>query len=236
MVLGEGDSEEIVLPRLLKAKGVPVDECAISVVPLGGRHVNHFWRLLTAIDIPFITLLDLDLARHQGGWGRVRYVANQLKICSSKVTFPSAGKIDEIPKWNNDDWKLFEVESNPKYINYLKELEDLGVFFSSPLDVDFAMLKSFPTAYELDKADRVLPDENKIKAVLGDSYHGVEQYTEYERKRFITYHRRFKLGSKPAAHISALSKLSDEQLLEKMPRSLKRLADAVIAKLAELPE
>ena len=46
VVLGEGDSEEIVLPRILKAKGAPVDESAISVVPLGGRHVNHFWRLL----------------------------------------------------------------------------------------------------------------------------------------------------------------------------------------------
>ncbi|HEY8037785.1 MAG TPA: AAA family ATPase [Methylobacter sp.] len=236
VVLGEGDSEEIVLPRLLKAKGVPVDECAISVVPLGGRHVNHFWRLLTVLEIPFITLLDLDLARHQGGWGRVRNIANQLKTYSPEVTFPSVGKIDEIPEWNNDDWKLFEVESNPKYINYLSELEFLGIFFSSPLDIDFAMLKSFPVAYELDEADKVLPVDAKIKAVLGDSYHGVDQYTEEEQKLFITYHKRFKLKSKPTAHINALSKLSDEELLANMPLSVNRLADAVIAKLAVLPE
>ncbi|MCX7092562.1 MAG: AAA family ATPase [Methylobacter sp.] len=236
VVLGEGDSEEIVLPRLLKAKGVPVDECAISVVPLGGRHVNHFWRLLTVLEIPFITLLDLDLARHQGGWGRVRNIANQLKTYSPEVTFPSVGKIDEIPEWNNDDWKLFEVESNPKYINYLSELEFLGIFFSSPLDIDFAMLKSFPVAYELDEADKVLPVDAKIKAVLGDSHHGVDQYTEEEQKLFITYHKRFKLKSKPAAHINGLSKLSDEELLANMPLSLNRLADAVISKLAELPE
>ncbi|OQW80905.1 MAG: DUF2813 domain-containing protein [Nitrosomonas sp.] len=236
VVLGEGDSEELVLPRLLEAKGAPVDEFAISVVPLGGRHVNHFWRLLSALDIPFLTLLDLDLARHQGGWGRVRYVANQLKIYSPTVIFPSAGKIDEIPKWDDDEWKLFDVENNPRYISYLNELEILGVFFSSPLDIDFSMLKSFPAAYELDEANKVLPVDAKIKAVLGDSNHGVDQYTEDEQKLFITYHKRFKLGSKPAAHINALSKLTDAEILADMPDSLGRLADAVIAKLAELPE
>ncbi len=43
VVLGEGDSEEIVLPRILQAKGAPVDESAVTIAPLGGRHVNHFW-------------------------------------------------------------------------------------------------------------------------------------------------------------------------------------------------
>ncbi|MCS0212070.1 ATP-dependent nuclease, partial [Vibrio alginolyticus] len=62
VILGEGDSEEIVLPRLLQAKGVPVDESAVTIAPLGGRHVNHFWRLLSALKIPYLTLLDLDVA------------------------------------------------------------------------------------------------------------------------------------------------------------------------------
>ncbi|WP_122266122.1 ATP-dependent endonuclease, partial [Pseudomonas syringae] len=70
VVLGEGDSEEIVLPRILQAKGAPVDEFAVAIAPLGGRHVNHFWRLLSALGTPYITLLDLDVGRHQGGWGR----------------------------------------------------------------------------------------------------------------------------------------------------------------------
>ncbi|MBW8832002.1 MAG: AAA family ATPase [Burkholderiales bacterium] len=46
VVLGEGDSEEIVLPRLMQAKGLAEDDMSIVVAPLGGRHVNHFWRLL----------------------------------------------------------------------------------------------------------------------------------------------------------------------------------------------
>ncbi|MCX3880654.1 ATP-dependent endonuclease, partial [Stenotrophomonas maltophilia] len=78
VVLGEGDSDAIVLPRLLQSKGAPVDESAISIAPLGGRHVNHFWRLLSALEIPSFTLLDLDVARHQAGWGRIKYVNDQL--------------------------------------------------------------------------------------------------------------------------------------------------------------
>ena len=50
VVLGEGDSEEIVLPRVLRAKGAPVDEFAVTIAPLGGRHVNHFWRLLATLE------------------------------------------------------------------------------------------------------------------------------------------------------------------------------------------
>lgn len=227
VVLGEGDSEEIVLPRILKAKGAPIDESAISVVPLGGRHVNHFWRLLTALDIPFITLLDLDFARHQGGWGRVKYVNDQLGQYMPVQQLPSDWGI---PAWNDDTNKLLD------YQNYINALEERGIFFSSPMDLDFAMLKSYPDAYELDGADQILPDDNKTKAVLGDSYHDANQYTEDEQKLFITYHKRFKLGSKPAAHINALSRLTDGELLAMMPLSLGRLADAVIARLAELPE
>lgn len=236
VVLGEGDSEEIVLPRLLKAKGIPIDESAVSIVPLGGRHVNHFWRLLNALGIPFITLLDLDLARHQGGWGRIRYVAKQLKSYSSSVKYPSAGKIDEIPSWNDNDYKLLEVETSREYISYLQELEIIGVFFSCPLDLDFAMLMNFPSAFDVHCKNVSLPLDNQVRSVLGDSYHGVEQYTEYQQKLFISYHKIFKLGSKPAAHINALSKLTDQELLDNMPDSLRRIVDAVQIKLMELPE
>lgn len=227
LVLGEGDSEEIVLPRILKAKGAPVDESAISVVPLGGRHVNHFWRLLTALNIPFATLLDLDLARYQGGWGRVKYVNDQLGKYLPAKQLPSDWGI---PAWHDDTNKLLD------YQYYINALEERGIFFSSPLDLDFAMLTSYPDAYEIDDADQVLPDDSKTNAVLGNSHHDASQYTDEEQKLFISYHKLFKLGSKPAAHINALSKLTDAEVLATIPPSLDRLADSVIAKLAELPE
>lgn len=224
VILGEGDSEEIVLPRILRATGIPVDESAVTVAPLGGRHVNHFWRLLSALEIPYLTLLDLDVARHQGGWGRIKYVNDQL----GKYT--PAKKLPEdygIPAWNDAKEKI------RNYPNYLEELENRGVFFSDPLDLDFAMLVSFPNEYG---AKPNTPSEATVKAVLGDSHFDSEQYNNDERKLFNTYHKRFKLGSKPATHINALAQLSDKKLLENMPKSLARLADAVIAKLKELPE
>ncbi|KAB2309342.1 AAA family ATPase [Betaproteobacteria bacterium SCN2] len=224
VILGEGDSEEIVLPRILRAKGIPVDESAVTVAPLGGRHVNHFWRLLSALEIPYLTLLDLDVARHQGGWGRIKYVNDQLgEYAPANKLPPDHG----IPVWNDAKEKVRD------YLHYLEKLENRDVFFSYPLDLDFAMLLSFPDEYGVKSNP---PSETTVKAVLGDSHFDAEQYDDDERALFKTYHKRFKLGSKPAAHIDALAQLSDEELLNDMPESLARLADAVIAKLEELPE
>jgi len=224
VVLGEGDSEEIVLPRLLQVKGAPVDESAVTIAPLGGRHVNHFWRLLSALQIPYLTLLDLDVARYTAGWGRIKYANDQLALHEPSKVLP-AGHV--IPNWKDATHKVRD------YGNYLAALEERDVYFSYPMDLDFAMLLAYPGAYGVAEED---PEESTIKAVLGKSHHDASQYSKGEQKLFNTYHQLFKLGSKPAAHIDALAQLTDEKLLEDMPASLSRLADAVIAKLAGLPE
>lgn len=224
VVLGEGDSEEIVLPRLLQVKGAPVDESAVTIAPLGGRHVNHFWRLLSALQIPYLTLLDLDVARYQAGWGRIKYVNDQLEKYRPEQKLPDDYGI---PKWNTANDMVREYE------NYLDLLEERDVYFSSPMDLDFSMLLAYPDAYGVTEE---APEDDTIKAVLGKNHHDANQYSKDEQKLFNTYHQRFKLGSKPAAHIEALAQLTDEELLADMPASLSRLADAIIAKLAELPE
>ncbi len=231
MVLGEGDSEEIVLPRLLQAKGAPVDESAVTIAPLGGSHVNHFWRLLSALQIPYLTLLDLDVARYAAGWGRIKVVNDQLAKLAPEIVLP---KDWDLPIWNTKGAPVrthhcFGDEKKSVF----RELESRGVYFSEPLDLDFAMLLAFPEAYGVEEDE---PDESTIKAVLGKKHHDASQYSKDEQKLFNTYHQCFKLGSKPAAHIDALAQLTDEQLLADMPESLSRLADAVIAKLTELPE
>lgn len=209
-----------------------LDETAISVVPLGGRHVNHFWRLLSSLEIPYITLLDLDLARHQGGWGRIRYAVGQL------IKFPPEGFSEtketrsKLPKWDED--VELKYESNPK--NWLAHLESYGVFFSYPMDLDFSMLKAYPAPYKIEDEDKILPDDDYQKAVLGKSNNLLNQYTDDEKKLFITYKKRFKSGSKPAWHINALSKIDDQELLSKIPASWSRMIDAVIQKLKDLPE
>ena len=224
VILGEGDSEEIVLPRILRAKGAPVDEFAVTIAPLGGRHVNHFWRLLSKLEIPYITLLDLDVARHQGGWGRIKYVNDQLGKYQPDKKLPED---HGIPEWNSTENKVRD------FPNYLEVLEERDVYFSYPMDLDFAMLLSFPEEYGVEKKPLT---ESTAKAVLGENHHDAAQYIDGEPELFGTYHKRFKLGSKPAAHIDALAQLNDKALLANMPESYSRLADAVIAKLAELPE
>ena len=224
VVLGEGDSEEIVLPRLLAAKGIPIDESAITVAPLGGRHVNHFWRLLSALEIPYITLLDLDVARYQAGWGRIKYVNDQLAAFTPTNVLPESFSI---PSWNSAEYMV------RNYPNYFEALEERGVFFSAPMDLDFAMLRAYPEAYGVQEE---VPEESTIKAVLGKSHFSSEQYTPYEQRLFNTYHQQFKLGSKPASHIEAFAKLTDEDILKNIPESINRLARVVKEQLEAIPE
>lgn len=231
VVFGEGDSEEIVLSRLLKAHDMDPDQTGISIVPLGGRHVNHFWRLLTALEIPHITLLDLDLARFGGGWGRIKYASAQLlKFGCNEI---AKEDIIALPTWKtktvySDNGKIWE--------EWLEWLETQNVFFSNPLDLDFCMIETLPEAYDISEDQLEEPNEQRKAAVLGKTHSGSEQYTEAQLSLFDSYHNLFKLGSKPSAHLSALGKLKDAQLRESMPVSYVNMITAIKEALASLPE
>ncbi len=147
VVLGEGDSEEIILPKFWAAKNGDIDTSGISVVPLGGRHVNHFWRLLDDLKIPHITLLDLDRERDGGGWGRIKYALKQLiqngcdrdKLLSTTKGIMSDDVLENMHEWDNN-----AVECMSTWINHL---ENYGVYFSAPMDIDFLMLEHFKDEY-----------------------------------------------------------------------------------------
>ncbi len=232
VILGEGDSEEVVLPRVLSASGLLADYSSISVAPLGGRHVHHFWRLLDGLGIPHVTLLDLDLGRYLGGWGRIKYAVEQLMALQAPpaelATIDPAG----FPPWNDPASPLVDTEG-PKWIAFL---ESVGVFFSAPLDLDFLMLSRYPSAYELDDTELVAPESVTAMAVLGKAHAAVSVYADDELSRFDAYRSRFKVGSKPAVHLAALSRLDDQALVEALPDVLVRLSDRVAKRLAELPE
>ncbi|MGY0390568.1 ATP-dependent nuclease [Nocardioides sp. WG-D5] len=242
VILGEGDSERAVLPRLIEAHDLEADTSGISVVPLGGRHVNHFWRLLDGLQIPYITLLDMDLGRYGGGWGRVRTALMYLQQFpgTSGLKPPSTEQIEKVPAW--DDVERFRDHAlRDKVTTYM---EKANIFFSYPLDLDYAMIRAFPTAYKLADGDLEEPDNNVLASVLGKSVieqgepvaARVAQYTDEERTYFATYHELFKLGSKPVKHLEALTTISDANLREHAPTSLRRLAEAATARLKELPE
>lgn len=149
VIFGEGDSEEIILPRYLEAYGEEVDLSGISVVPLGGRYVNHFWRLLSELDIPYITLLDLDREREGGGWGRIKYVIKQLiknGVARKDIlnveggTILSDDELEEMHSWDTEEVDIME--------GWIDLLENYNVYFSSPLDIDFLMLECLGEKYK----------------------------------------------------------------------------------------
>lgn len=140
VILGEGDSEEIILPKVMDLIDVNINVNEISVVPLGGRHVNHFWKLLYQLDIPFITLLDLDLERGGGGWGRVKYCIDQLiknGIEKSKLV-SSDEQLKQMLTWDHGSTHLQ---------SWIDMLESYNIYFSAPLDIDFLMLERFINEY-----------------------------------------------------------------------------------------
>jgi len=233
VILGEGDSEEIVLPRLLAARGILADDSSVSIVPLGGRHVNHFWRLLNGLGIPHATLLDLDLARHEAGWWRIRYAARQLRLFREVMpTTITVADISDIPKWSDAAERL--ADDNTKWI---ERLEGEGVFFSQSLDLDFMMLEHFAEAYGVDEDEREVPTDKVLDQVLGEGRDkGPHQYTSDQLELFGAYVKRFKNGSKPGEHIKALAELDDDELREDMPEVLKRLIGYVDIVLEGLPE
>ena len=232
VVLGEGDSEQVVLPRLLAAAGIAEDDASLSVVPLGGRHVNHFWRLLNELQIPHATLLDLDAGRYHGGWGRVRNALKQINAVRPD-TFTKE-KIEKLPKWNDD--KEFPTFVDPNFADGrgpIAALEKQGVFFSDPLDLDLMMMSAYPDAYGVEQNE---PDEKTIVAVLGKKHVNEARIPEDLIRLFDHYHEEFDLGSKPAAHLGAMAAQTDEQLLDNLPEVLNRLVEHVRENLLGLPE
>lgn len=230
VILGEGDSEQIVLPRVLSAAGVADDDVSVSVVPLGGRHVHHFWRLLERLEIPYVTLLDLDSGRHQGGWGRIRYAAQQINE-HRPGTFDTE-KMDKLKPWDADA----EFPSYNSNSGALHTLEGQGVFFSHPLDLDLMMLEAYPSAYGV--IDRAPPSETTKTAVLGKSHVNAHRYGDALLELFEEYQKQFKLGSKPASHLGAMAAFDgrDAELLADLPGPLLRILDTVKNRLGSIPE
>ncbi len=242
VILGEGDSEEIVLPRIAECLGVPIDTSFVSIAPLGGRHVNHFWRLLKGLDIPYVTLLDLDRQRAGGGWGRIKYVAEQLiEVGEPKDEILKVVDADGVESVMSDEElaemhlrDLADLDGIKGWKNYF---EQYGVYFSVPLDLDFMMLQKFPTEYQatgdrgprIPKADdpaRADALKEAVKAVLKEGSDG-STFNDAQKEAFFWYRYLFVGRGKPTTHILALASIDDAELAEKCPMALRRLVAKV---------
>lgn len=230
VLLVEGDSERIVLPCLAEALDLLIDPAFVAIVPLGGRHVQHFWQLLKHLGIPHATLLDLDLGRNGGGFGRVKTTIEKL----IEFGIPKAALLqsDKGILSNNDfaamhTWQDADDCKNLK--DWVDSLKPYGVYFSSPLDLDLAMLQAFPGAY-----DAIIPKgggpkmstDDAEKVVLGTAGPGCSLYTgpfkDYPAL-FPSYRYHFLTNSKPATHLAALANIKKRDLEKKMPTVLAEL-------------
>lgn len=188
VILGEGDSEEIILPKFWSAKNGNVDASGISIVPLGGRHVNHFWRLLNDLNIPHITLLDLDRERDGGGWGRIKYVLDQLirnGVDKNELLKTDSGIMTDKQLEGMLEWDVNKTNTLQRWIDYL---ERYNVFFSAPLDIDYLMLEHYGDVYKEILSEREGPrlmvninGERKQKYIKSIEELG-ETYPEYEKR------------------------------------------------------
>ncbi|MGF7185272.1 putative ATP-dependent endonuclease of OLD family [Desulfitispora alkaliphila] len=260
VVLGEGDSEEIIIKKMIELKAASVDSSEISIVPLGGRHVNHFWRLLNDLEIPFITLLDLDRERDGGGWGRIKYVIQQLidiNFDKNLLLKTSEGILIDNKFEKMHTWDVTETEIMSEWIEMLK---DYDVYFSSPLDIDFAMLQSFKDIYisllSSDEGPRISGHgkiqnlvinkdtknelktaylariDSDIRATLKqEGGHGTT-YSENEKELMIWYSYFFLGRGKPTTHLSLFSN-NDDLEFKSFPDCLKEFIDSVIKKMSD---
>lgn len=224
VVLVEGDSERVVLPRLAQSIDLLIDPAFVAIVPLGGRHVQHFWRLLSGIDIPYATLLDLDLGRDGGGFGRVKTsIDNLLEIGVAEKDLLGLADGSLLPKEGLAEMHTWD--DLEQLDGWVKSLEEHAVFFSAPLDVDLAMIEAFPDAYA-----GIVPKgggprmtiEKAAEAVLGEE--GLKCYDGPRkplRDLLPGYRYHFLTHSKPATHLRALVGVDDATLKAKMPSTLR---------------
>lgn len=245
VVIGEGDSEHLIFNRLMEVYDKDFDDNIISFAPLGHRFVNHIWKLLSSLNIPYITLLDLDVGRNGGGWGRVKYALQQLiniGINKKDLLEVTGGKIltdsefEEMHKWIYQENKL---DNLMVWVDFLKKY---NIYYSAPLDLDFLMLEHYPDTYKKaipKNGGPQIPDkgkkpekfatkvENAVTATLKSEEAKGETYTEEQKELMIWYNYHFLGRGKPVTHMNALSLMDDEEIKRNTPPVLIEIFDKI---------
>ena len=245
VILGEGDSEEYLLKRFAQLSGAPLDIAFVSVVPLGGRFVHHLWRLLTDLQIPHLTLLDLDRERHFGGWRTIQYVLRELLAVLPEEKWDSLLAVQD----NGQMRRLTEQELDamgqqavnaPAIASWCERLEQFDVFLSSPLDIDFVMLSAYTDRYMA--VHRGQPKgfgtdswpariDASMTSVLGSEGGDGATFTDDEKALFPWYSYIFLGKGKPTTH--ALAWLNEETVdVANLPAPLNRLFERLSASIA----
>lgn len=240
VVLVEGDSERIVIPRIAEAREVPLDQTCVPIVPLGGRFVEHMWRLLTDLGIPHATLLDLDLGRSHGGANAIRLAVAQLAKVDVHVTDDilahAEGATDDALQALVDE-DLYDLNDvNTKGARWRSALRRHGVWFCDPLDLDLSMLMAFQKAYQVSRPGGAGPTQGadaleKQKAATLKTDGAPQHYNSDFDELFRWYPYLFLQKSKPDAHITALARIAPTELATDAPPEIVSLIDHIVDEL-----
>ncbi len=227
MIIGEGDSEKVVIPKIAKAFGLDLDTNFVAFVSIGGRHAYHLWRLANMLDIPCITLLDYDEGRHQGGEGRLKNADSWLQ--KAKITVQPDDTKTQTP------WEKYE--------------KNHFVYYSYPIDLDMMMIQNFPEDYK--HRDTKVSDKDLIRSLYKDSVanrlnddfslDNSESIADLnipirDRELLKAYKVLFDSKSKVVSHQEALHELSNDYIKDNCPDVLKRLVEDAHKKLFIKPE
>lgn len=236
VILAEGDSEQLVIPRVADALGVSLDRSFVPIVPLGGRYAAHFWRLLADLQIPHATLLDADFGRKHGGAKLVRSLVEKLGEVGVSLDATLPALLSDIDPANVDTLEDIDLWVSYEDNHWTQAFEELGVFFSDPLDLDFSMLEAFPDAYKHSEAGGTGPGEtteaiDSAKLATLKSGGDATLYSDDYDDAFRWYPYLFLRRSKPETHLTALARLTDKELADDAPPPLQSLIAYVQRKL-----
>ncbi|MBQ8680588.1 MAG: AAA family ATPase [Treponema sp.] len=210
IIFGEGDSEELVIPRLAKWRGIDIDTSFVSFVPFAGRFVNHFWRLVEDLHIPYLTLLDFDKGRNTGGEDKIKYITGQLNLYN-KLTSAET---------------MFLGNPINSECNKLSLLQKKNVYFSYPIDIDWTMLKEFETEYKFlqdgeneplipkeEDANLVQKNKNAIASVLKTDSETVDltRLPDNDISLYYWYRYLFLGRGKPISHLNGLLRIEESK-------------------------
>lgn len=126
---------------------------------------------------------------------------------------------DVLDDWADNDW--------------LQALRHEAVFFSDPIDLDFAMLHAFPTAYQHANAGGRGPRKaaeaiaEKKRVVLKTNGNPEIYDGDHWDDIFAWYPYLFLSRSKPETHLAALSRIGPENLARRAPPELLALINHV---------
>lgn len=215
VILGEGGSEELIIPNLSKKLGFELDPSFVSFVKLNGRHVNHMWHLLEDLELNYVTLLDFDLGRSSGGIKNLQYILKQLQNYHDKNILSKIGIS------NLDNIEIDQINK------ILKKLEAYNIFYSYPLDIDYLMISYFPKEYKI----KYIKKKSYINAVF-KSKNNYNDYIDIYKDQILlkNYKNLFINGSKISTHYMGLAEISlldDNECIKKIPPVLKRLIKKV---------